>query len=63
MTDSLRLAPTSEVTQTTLPDGLPDLTLGWFILAWAFKFLRQPDGPDAGEPFLFTDEQMRLILW
>lgn len=64
MTDSLRLSPLSEgLTQTTLPEGLPKYTLGWYILAWAFKYLQQPDGPDAGEPFLFTDEQMRLILW
>lgn len=63
MKDSSRLAPTSAVTQTTLPDGLPKHTLGWAILAWAFKYLAQPDGPDAGEAFLFTDEQMRLLLW
>lgn len=63
MTDSLRLAPTSGLTQTTLPEGIPERTLGWYILAWAFKYLAQPDGPDAGDPFLFTDEQMRLVLW
>lgn len=49
--------------QTTLPEGIPTNTLGWYILAWAFQYLSQPDGPDAGEPFVFTDEQMRLILW
>lgn len=64
MTDSLRLSPLSEaLEQTTLPKGLPEHTLGWYILAWAFKYLQQPDGPDAGQPFLFTDEQMRLLLW
>lgn len=64
MTDSLRLSPLSEaLEQTTLPKGLPKHTLGWYVLAWAFKYLHQPDGPDAGEAFLFTDEQMRLILW
>lgn len=63
MTESLRLAPSAGLTQTTLPEGLPERTLGWYILAWAFKYLAQPDGPDAGDPFLFTDEQMRLILW
>jgi hypothetical protein len=63
VTDSLRLSPTMGLTQTTLPEGLPKYTLGWYILAWSFKYLLQPDGPDAGEPFLFTDEQMRLILW
>lgn len=63
MKDSLRLNPSTGLTQTTLPEGLPKRTLGWYILAWAFKYLSQPDGPDAGEPFLFTDEQMRLLLW
>lgn len=63
MKDSLRLNPSTGLTQTTLPNGLPERTLGWYILAWAFKYLAQPDGPDAGEPFLFTDEQMRLLLW
>jgi hypothetical protein len=54
---------TSALTQTTIPPGLPDRTLGWAILVWAAKYLRQPDGPNAGDPFFFTREQMRLILW
>lgn len=63
MTDT-RISPLSQaLTQSTLPEGLPALTLGWYILAWSFKFLSQPDGPDAGESFMFTDEQVRLILW
>lgn len=49
--------------QSTIPEGLPDRTLGWYLLAWAVKYLRQPDGPEAGEPFFFTDEQVRLVLW
>lgn len=61
--ESLRLSPITGRAQTTLPDGIPERTLGWYVLAWAYRFLAQPDGPDAGEPFLFTDEQMRLILW
>lgn len=51
------------LTQSTLPSGLPERSLGWFILAWSFRYLSQPDGPDAGESFMFTDEQVRLILW
>lgn len=59
-----RISPLSEaLTQSTLPTGLPEHTLGWFILAWSFRYLAQPDGPDAGEAFMFTDEQVRLILW
>ena len=47
----------------TLPEGLPKLTLGWGVLAWCGKYIRQPDGPDAGGPWTFTDEQARFILW
>lgn len=49
--------------ESTLPPGLPKYTLGWQILAWAAKYLRQPDGANAGDPFIFTREQVRLILW
>lgn len=45
------------------PDGLPKLTLGWEALAWCSEYLRQPDGPDAGEPWNYTDEQARFVLW
>ncbi|MGW3072727.1 terminase [Kitasatospora sp. NPDC001132] len=46
-----------------LPPGLPERTLGWGILAWSRKYIRQPDGPNAGEPFRYTDEQARFLLW
>jgi len=49
--------------ETTLPEGVPEYTLGWQLLAWAAMFLRQPDGSNAGSPFIFTREQVRLILW
>ena len=49
--------------QTTIPEGTPEFTLGWYLLAWAAMYLQQPDGPDAGEAFMFTDEQIRLVLW
>ncbi|MCU1500573.1 MAG: Terminase [Acidimicrobiales bacterium] len=42
---------------------LPELTLGWDVLAWTAEFFRQPDGPDAGQPWRYTDEQARFILW
>lgn len=42
---------------------LPEKTLGWEVLAWTAKWLVQPDGPDAGEPWRYTTEQARLILW
>lgn len=45
------------------PKGLPDLTLGWQALGWAREYLQQPDGPDAGAPWVFTDEQARFVLW
>jgi hypothetical protein len=42
---------------------LPQHTLGWEVLGWTAEYLRQPDGPDAGEPWRYTDEQARFILW
>lgn len=40
----------------------PPKTLGWEILAWCSEYLLQPDGPDAGEPWEFTHEQVRFLL-
>lgn len=48
---------------TTLPEGLPELTLGWEVLDWMGAYIRQPDGPNAGEIFDLTEEQVRFILW
>src|SRR3990167_8605460 len=42
---------------------LPKHTLGWQILGWTADYLLQPDGPDAGRPWKFTDEQARFLLW
>lgn len=47
----------------TLPDGVPERTLGFEALAWAAKYLRHPDGPRAGQRWQFTHEQARFILW
>jgi hypothetical protein len=45
------------------PEGVPDRTLAWSILEWQFDYLRQPDGPDSGDPWTYTPEQVRFILW
>jgi hypothetical protein len=45
------LAPSDRL--VTLPD-LPKLTLGWEAVHWASKYLRQPNGPNAGQRFEFT---------
>jgi len=61
MTDTNTLS--EALYETTLPPGLPERSLGWYLLYWSAKYLHQPDGPDAGQPFMFTNEQVRLILW
>jgi len=47
----------------TLPEGVPKLTLGWEAVRWATKYLRQPNGPRAGQRFEFIDSQLRFLLW
>lgn len=47
----------------TLPSGIPDLTLGWEVVKAATKYLRQPNGPRAGQRFEFVDSQIRFLLW
>ena len=42
---------------------LPEKTLGWQVINWMAKYLKQPNGPHAGEPFLPTMEQARFLLW
>ncbi len=48
----------------TWPDTVPapNRTLGWAVLDWVSRYLLQPDGPDAGKPFRFTPEQVRILL-
>jgi hypothetical protein len=51
---------------TSVPDFPDDgsvKTLGWDVAAWCETYLLQPDGDDAGEPFRFTPEQLRFLLW
>lgn len=47
----------------TLPEGIPEHTLGWHALGWSAEYLQQPDGPEAGEPWRFTPEQARFVLF
>lgn len=48
---------------TSLTETEPEYTLGGHVLNWTLANIRQPDGPDAGGPWYFTDEQIRFILW
>lgn len=54
---------------STLPPGVPELTLGYQAAAWAegklpeFAGLIQPNGPRAKAPFRFTPGQLRFLLW
>lgn len=47
----------------TLPEGVPEYTLGWEAVLWASKYLRHPNGPRAGERWQFIDSQLRFLLW
>lgn len=37
-------------------------SLGWGLLDWFAEYMRVPDGPLAGEPLVFTDEQTALLV-
>lgn len=37
--------------------------MGWQVLDWTVDYLRQPNGPDAGQQWRFTPEQVRILLW
>ena len=54
------VAPTERT--VTLPSGVPELTLGWEAIHWASKYLRQPDGENAGERWSFIDSQAMFLL-
>lgn len=47
----------------TLPPGLPRLTVGWDAMAWASRWLVQPNGPRAGKSWQPTDRQARFWAW
>jgi hypothetical protein len=37
--------------------------LGYEVIRWCSKYIVQPDGDRAGEPWQFTKEQLRFVLW
>lgn len=47
----------------TLPDGVPALSLGHEVVSWCDDWLIQPDGPDAGQRWVWTRSQVRFLLW
>lgn len=59
-----RIVPSSAASRlVTLPEGVPELTLGWEALRWAAKYLRHPNGIRAGERWQCTPDQARFWLW
>src|SRR5690606_12883869 len=38
-------------------------TIGDQVVNWMYRYLVQPEGPRAGQPFIPTAEQYRFILW
>lgn len=61
--DRVSIGPTWQQDPATGAWVLPQRTLGWQAIDWAAEYLRQPDGPEAGEPWAYTHEQMRFLLW
>lgn len=53
-------APPSAKAVLTLPPA-PQASLGPEVWAWCQTYIRQPDGPDAGESWRFTREQVRFL--
>lgn len=51
------------ITATTMPEGIPERTLGWGVLQWCSNFLVVPDGEHKGERWVFKPDQARFILW
>lgn len=48
---------------STLPAGVPDLTLGFEAAKWIEENLIQPNGPRANKPFELTPGQLRFLVW
>lgn len=44
-----------------IPSKAPEFTLAWDILAWAEENIVNPDGENAGDPWRFTNEQIRFL--
>ena len=60
-TSSVVVSPADRL--LTLPDGEPDLTLGWHVLKWAHDHLVQPNGPRAGQKWEPTPGQAKFTVW
>lgn len=48
---------------STMPEGDPELTIGWGVIEHAVEWIVQPDGPRAGQPWQPTAEQVHWLLW
>ncbi|WP_344024048.1 hypothetical protein [Streptomyces luteireticuli] len=48
-----------------VPPGVPhpSRSLGYEIIRWCRRYIVQPDGERAGEPWQFSPEQLRFVLW
>lgn len=46
---------------TTLPDGEPELTIGWDVIRWCEAFMLSPMAD--GSPLRLTTEQCKFIAW
>lgn len=58
------LGPTWKCDPTDGKWLLPQWTLGWQIAGWTAKYLNSvAEDAEEGEPFRFTKEQLRFILW
>ena len=55
------LLPAPRERTDTLPQGLPERTLGYHAAAWMMDNLIQPNGPRAGQPFIPTDRQITFL--
>lgn len=58
--DQLGLPPRERI--DTLPQDVPKWTLGFHAAAWMVDNLIQPNGKNAGKPFIPTDRQIQFLL-
>lgn len=58
---ALELAPPRE-RLVTLPQVVPELTLGWEAVQWIGDCLVQPNGPRAGQNVTLVESQVRFLL-
>ena len=47
----------------TGPTGAPPHSLVNDVWQWSDDYLLQPDGPEAGGPWRYTEEQLRFLTW